>query len=659
MISRMKPLFHEWRSLVRPRTGSGIWQRAASADNPPCAIRIVLCGALSLAAVGSDDCAAFISIHGDNQVGPPGSLLPEELEVRSNFPGTNFVRFHVVFDGTGGARLGNGELNSVVALGSGDRATESLTLGPDVGTSTVEVCEVSSPPTALELQFRCGPGAYFLGAEARPSCPQSPLTVSVTATGEVRLGRGVYFTAEPHCGADGYTYSWDVDGDGYTDSSGTSSILGVEYSARPIGSPTLRVMDAAGTTVSVPLPVDLQAPRLVAMATGAATPLCGDGDDQPEPGERWRLPLRIRYTGNLAAAGGVALFAASDRLEAALGGSSTVGKLEIENPVVEVGDLAPGSDFDTSIDVRLDPDANCGARYGLRYMGSADAAGDAGSGTELVRFDVPAAPSCQVSRVCAASTPVQGSVVPVEGRYSSPTSRLALNLVPTTGDERVISGLWVTGDSERASTWYAVQGPMSHDVAVSPIDRYTRDVDASDFKVGHRPVGNVTLGLRNSTHAILSWYLFGRSGTELLSTFRDRPVRDYSGAWFHPAEAGAGLIIESEDLQVPKLSLIDATNLIYDSSGQPRWTTFAGLATDSATGTATDLATTFTGFNVPCPGCPAISDRTSNFAPVGFSRLQFDNANQGRFSTDILLRAPQAGSWLRRDQPIVILTKPR
>ncbi len=544
-----------------------------------------------------------------------------------------------------------------------------------VGTATAQASSSTQVVSTTANSLACGTNYQYQATASNASgnavssittfttaaCPQTAPTVTLTSTGNLRSGQDIVFTADATGGAGGYTYFWDFDGDGATDRVGTTSTLTANFAGINFGTPSVTVRDSAGASTRKTLPLNITSPALSVTTNGAAVQLCGDGDGVPEPGERWRVPVRISNATSVAASDGYAIFAAQDRVDAA-STEGINGKLLVETPTIGVGNLAPGAFVDSMVDVKLASDASCGSTYSLRFQGGTDLNGAAGNGSTLFNFVTPVTATCQVATSCA--SPAQQSlskaqVVPREGFFfnsARPGNGLSMSLIPVAGGDLVYSGLWFTGTPEHLPTWYALQAPMLGNAAVSPIYKFTQDLSSPTFKVNRSVVGNAVVAMLGSQRILLNWQMGDKSGTELMDYYigGNLPNPNRTGAWYNIPEAGSGLMVHPYVQPGTGTQRVFAMHFIYDSNGQPRWTFLDDTPGNAAAGTQ---AQTFT--SVHCPGCPYLPDWSSFLSTVGTAKLLFTDPSNGSYSTSINLPSPLAGSWMRTELPLTILTKPQ
>jgi hypothetical protein len=139
----------------------------------------------------------------------------------------------------------------------------------------------------------------------------TPPTIALDGPTTGFAGQSATFTAVA-TGAGPFTFAWDVDNDGTTDRTQanltSSASISPSYATATTTNVVVRVTDATGCTGQAQRAINVSAPDIVATAQ-AAQQVCGDGDAAIEPGERWRVPVRLFNAGGKALDGAHAVFA--------------------------------------------------------------------------------------------------------------------------------------------------------------------------------------------------------------------------------------------------------------------------------------------------------------------------------------------------------------
>ncbi|MEM1091575.1 MAG: PKD domain-containing protein, partial [Pseudomonadota bacterium] len=141
----------------------------------------------------------------------------------------------------------------------------------------------------------------------RSGCDAPQVQMSSTKGGVFSVGESADFSAAVSGGQAPYTFSWDVDGDGLTDS--TDANVSAIYHEPFSGTVTVGIIDGAGCRSSASLGAVVEAPALDLSQVGQPAEVCGDGDSQIEPGESWSYPVTLRNSGSASAVDTFAAFA--------------------------------------------------------------------------------------------------------------------------------------------------------------------------------------------------------------------------------------------------------------------------------------------------------------------------------------------------------------
>lgn len=160
--------------------------------------------------------------------------------------------------------------------------------------------------------------------DGKAECDQPQVSIQSSANPAVP-GQSVIFSASASGGAGGYSYAWDVNGDGKTDYNGPS--METIYSEAYSGNVTVTVTDSAQCSRRASLAQVVSAPSF-SVSGLAPSEVCGDGDNVMEPGEQWNIPVTINNSSNQNAGDVIAVLTRSDALNAqakAAGGPDSFG----------------------------------------------------------------------------------------------------------------------------------------------------------------------------------------------------------------------------------------------------------------------------------------------------------------------------------------------
>jgi hypothetical protein len=126
------------------------------------------------------------------------------------------------------------------------------------------------------------------------------------STADEAVGEAQNFSATVSGGSAPYTYSWDVNEDGFSD--GASSTIRSTYAKEFVGNVTLSIVDNEGCTGSATKAVVIRAPEVNLLSANAPTQVCGNNDAYVDPGERWQVPVTFQNNGFKTANNAYALF---------------------------------------------------------------------------------------------------------------------------------------------------------------------------------------------------------------------------------------------------------------------------------------------------------------------------------------------------------------
>lgn len=151
-----------------------------------------------------------------------------------------------------------------------------------------------------------GSGAQFVDGKEACTAPQIVLGGATTGS----AGTPLNFTVTA-AGSGPFRVDWDIDNDGNTDRStagvATTTSIDVNYPTATSTNVVARVTDSTGCTGEASRAINVGAPDIVATFS-AARQVCGNGDANIDPGERWQVPVSLFNSGGAALSGGYAIY---------------------------------------------------------------------------------------------------------------------------------------------------------------------------------------------------------------------------------------------------------------------------------------------------------------------------------------------------------------
>jgi hypothetical protein len=193
--------------------------------------------------------------------------------------------------------------------------------------------------------------------------------------------------------------------------------------------------------------------------------------------------------------------------------------------------------------------------------------------------------------------------------------------------------LWYTYDRDGSPAWYLAAGPrVDGNRWTADLLRFTNDGATQRATV----VGDIAISLLDGNDAVLTWTLFGESGTERFSplsrTCPDGGDTSYTGLWYRGTDGLGGASV------IANVNSQGQIHYLYDGAGQPRW-----LIANGPFGNGELPFLQFEGF---CPNCAE-----GNVSPnqVGTLDVSYADNAAGNWTLDYTFDAPARGSVLRTD----------
>ncbi|MBB5207721.1 PKD domain-containing protein [Chiayiivirga flava] len=223
--------------------------------------------------------------------------------------------------GSSGSGLWSSDEKLLIGVLSGGSASCTVLDGSDCYGRLSTAWEAGSSPSSRMRDHFDRSGANPQQMPGSAACNAPTVTLSSPAfTTAPTAGATVAFTGAASGGSgSGYTYAWDLDGDGVADRSGSVNTVSTVYNARQSVQVRLTVTDSAGCSGVASQALDIKGPALT-VTSAAPTQVCGNNDGKIDPGERWQVPVTLRNSGDAQISGPArVLYAASNDYAASTG----------------------------------------------------------------------------------------------------------------------------------------------------------------------------------------------------------------------------------------------------------------------------------------------------------------------------------------------------
>ena len=317
-----------------------------------------------------------------------------------------------------------------------------------------------------------------------------------------------------------------------------------------------------------------------------------------------------------------------------------------------LGAIGVGQTAAASTEFLVSQTASCASTSNINLLPGVDERSVSETGRSYP-VAIGAAGNCQLAPNCAvpAASEFRGGSF---YNFVRGGNGLVAFLIPRSGPATpYFLGTWFTGEANRNSTWYSIEGELRGDQVRAPIVKLTRNVNAATFTVTRETVGSAQISVVDRQNMVMSYqFNSGASGTDklvhLLAGFAPS-VPDLTAHYFRSGEGGWGQTYESFVGSVPSMFIL---SYIYDSAGQPRWV--LAQEPDSNVGDLNAFS-----YQVHCPNCAWMDINPTNVnAGTQKRTLKRDVSGRGTgiIDTNFNLPAPLSGTWLRSNLDIQAIT---
>ncbi|MDJ0653792.1 MAG: WD40 repeat domain-containing protein [Xanthomonadales bacterium] len=191
---------------------------------------------------------------------------------------------------------------------------------------------------------------------------------------------------------------------------------------------------------------------------------------------------------------------------------------------------------------------------------------------------------------------------------------------------------WYTYNDDGSPTWYQAAAPFGPPEFSADLNRFRWNPDTGFVDI--ETVGTATLSFSDASHAVFSWQIGDRPGSEpfeLLVASDDITLRNYTGTWYDPDEPGWGLTLYTQG------NVRVGVMYFYDSDNEPRWV--LGQSDNSVSGGMDMLS--FSGF---CPDCDLVQTGSADGGSVD---LNFSSLRNAALESAVSYPGVANSSWLR------------
>ncbi|HFC30416.1 MAG TPA: hypothetical protein ENJ44_05175 [Oceanospirillales bacterium] len=292
--------------------------------------------------------------------------------------------------------------------------------------------------------------------------------------------------------------------------------------------------------------------------------------------------------------------------------ASTATALNIETPVLALGNLAISQNSTKDIIFSIPEDASCGSAVGFDVQASVYEEGFNENGVRVVALDVGNNGACNVVTNCSVNS--ANDISPVNGLWYNPKRSGNGNDMYFFDDSMIY--IQYTALENRAPIWYITggEGYYKNNQSYNNLLKvsYNGPYSSNLANQVQTVVGESHTTLIDAEHAVQTRTINGKFSADLMEVLhfsQDATPNNRTGIWYSPSQPGWGVTVATQgNTEV-------LVNYLYDNNGQPYWVLGSGSRSDNSR----DLSY----FNAFCPHCPSV-DVTSSV--VGSQQISYSSS---------------------------------
>jgi hypothetical protein len=464
----------------------------------------------------------------------------------------------------------------------------------------------------------------------KTECDSIVITIINSSQSE-RVGVKQIYSAVINGGMSPYSFDWDINNDGITD--GDDSKVEVIYNHKYVNEVKLKVIDAVGCLKQKTLSVYIKSPEILPSSIGAAIEVCGNNDDFIDPGEQWSAPVTLQNTGEVSA----------KNTEVVITKSDASSMVNLESPIIHVGDLESNQQISTQLGFSLPQDAVCGQNIELEIQAAVYTTGFNQISIPILSAQVGNNRTCEAISYCESA--INNKIIANDGLWFNPNRPGNGYDLYTINNELIY--VQYTALIDHSPIWYLSDfAKFQNNQADNQLMKFSYDGAFGTSQQASEVVGDSLISLMDPNHAVLTQTINGAFSAEIITLFQfsHMPTNlQRTGLWYNPTESGWGQTITTQG----DTGLV--VNYLYDDVGQPFWVLGSGQNSIEEN-TELHYVESF------CPDCPWLP---TQLIQAGNIQIMFHENNHSgeiqnmHISLDNIAHKSQ---WDRVNLPINLLT---